>query len=119
MPAMTRDVGEVEVAVVAIEGGVLFAEVGDGEADAAVVDVVAEGNAHVGLLEAVFADGDAALEGDVLEVAVAIVVIEVVGLAIVGDEEVELAVVVEVGPDGGEAEEVVGVVDAGWLWRRR
>ena len=45
--------------------------------------------------------------------AAAIVAVEVVGLAVVGDEEVELAVVVEVGPDGGEAEEVVGVVDAG------
>ena len=39
---LMRDVGEVEVAVVAIEGGVLVAEVGDGDADPAVVEVVAE-----------------------------------------------------------------------------
>ena len=39
--------------------------------------------------------------GDLLERAVAPVVIEAVGLALAGDEEVEPAVVVVVGPGGG------------------
>ena len=86
---------------------------GDGDAHRAVVQIISDGNTHVRLLEAILADGDTGVEGDLFEVAVAIVAVEVVRLAIVGDEEVELAIVVEVGPDGGETEEVLGIVDAG------
>ncbi len=50
-----------------------------------------------------------------VKVAGAIALIEIVGLAVVGDKEVEIAVVVKVGPDGGETIAMLGVADAGFL----
>ena len=107
------DVGEAVVAIVAEEGGVLVAEVGDGEGEASGVLVVAEGDAHVGLLESIGVDGDTGGLGDVGEVAWAVGLVEIVGAAVVGDEEGRVAGSVEVGPDGGEAEVSRWVVETG------
>src|SRR5258708_1027190 len=85
---------------------------GDDNAEAACVKVIAQGHAHVGLFYAILTDGDAGDKRNVLKVARAIVAIEIVRLAVIGDEEVEVAVLVEVGPDSGEAKTILGIGDA-------
>src|SRR6266436_6928487 len=104
---------EIHVAIVTIEDGVLIAEMGDGDAEAAGVKVVAQGDAHVGLFGAVLADGYAGGVGDVFEMAVAFVSVEIVGLAIVGDKKIEAPVAVEIHPNGGETEAILGIGDSG------
>ena len=63
----------------------------------AVAVVVAVGDPHVGLGLPLAVEGDAPGGGDVLERAVAPVAPEGVGLGVVGDEDVDPAVAVEVG----------------------
>ena len=109
---LVGDFGEAHGAVVTVERSILVAEVGDGDAHASGVEVVAERYTHVGLLDSIFGDSYAGFVAELFEVAVAFVVVEVVGLAVVGYEEVKLAVVVEIGPNCGEAEETLRVVDA-------
>ena len=41
--------------------------------------------------------------------------IKIVGLAVVGDKQIELAVVVEVGPDRGQAVAMLWILDSGLL----
>src|SRR5258708_3317143 len=91
---------EVHVAIVAIEDGVLIAEMSDGDAEAAGVKVVAQSDAHVGLFRAILADGYAGGVGDVFKMAVAFVSIEIVGLAVVGDKKIEAPVALEIHPNG-------------------
>ena len=45
----------------------------------------------------------------------ALVVIEVVGLSVVRDEEIDAAVVIDVGPDSLQAEILLRIIDAGLL----
>src|SRR5258708_3815558 len=108
-----RVVAEVHVAIVAIEDGVLVAEMGDSDAEAAGVKVVAQSDAHVGLFRAILADGYAGGVGDVFKMAVAFVSIEIVGLAVVGDKKIEAPVAVEIHPNGGETEAILGIGDSG------
>ena len=69
--------------------------------------------------DAVGVEGDARGKSNVGEIAAAIALVEVIGLAVVGDEKIELAVVVEVGPDCGEAVAMLGIADARTLSIRR
>ena len=63
---------------------------------AAGVQVVAESDAHVGLRGPVGVERDAGRESNVGEFAVTVALVQVIGLAVVGDQKIELAVVVEV-----------------------
>ena len=65
--------------------------------------IVADGNAHGGGFATVFVEGVSRGVAGVLEGAVALVEVEVVGGGIIGDEEIGLAVVVDVDEDGGQA----------------
>jgi hypothetical protein len=53
------------------------------------------------LLDAVLTDGYACGVGDVFEMASAVVSINVIGLAVVGDKEIEMTVLIEIRPDSG------------------
>ena len=92
-----RDFSEGAVVVVAVEE-VGAVEVGDVEVSEAVVVVIGGGDS--------FAEGDlvnAGSMGDVFKCAVAAIVKELGRSSFVGDEEIEEAIVVDVGPDGGLA----------------
>ena len=82
----------------------------DEEVRIAIVVIVDPGAALVELLA--FAV-DAGLGGDLFECAVAAIVIQPVGLLFAGDEEVEPAVVVVIGPGGRVG--VDGLEQAGFL----
>ena len=110
---LVADVGEVGVAVVAVEGFVVVGEGGVEEIDEAGVGVVAGGDAHAGGLAAALVEGVAGGEGGVFEGAVALVEVEVVGGGVVGDEEVGFAVVVDVDKERRKAIEGVFVGDTG------
>ena len=88
-------------------------EVRDVDVVAAVVVVIADRHAHVGLLAARLVEGGPRRVADVLERTVALVAIEVVRRGVVGDEQVEPAVVVEVEERHPEAVEAGGVGHAG------
>ena len=79
-----RDFGEVHRAFVAIEGGVFVVEVGNENRKAAGMEVIAQGDAHVGLGLAVLVVGHAGGEAGIGEPARAVALVEIVGLAVVG-----------------------------------
>ena len=106
-------VGEEAAAVVVVEDVVVVGEVRDVDVVASVVVVVADGHAHVGLLEAQLVEGRPRGVADVLEGAVATVAVEVVGTGVVGHEQVEPAVVVEIEEGHPEAEEAARVRHSG------
>ena len=74
--------------------------------------VVADGDAHGRGFAAILVQRVAGGVAVVFEGAVAFVDVEVVGRGVVGDQQVDFAVVVQVDEDGGEAVVAVGVADA-------
>ena len=96
-------VGEEALAQVVVERGSLAVEVGDHQVGPAVAVQVAAGHAHSRLVSALSTAGHAGLEADLLEVKAALVAEEVIGRAVVGDEEVDAVVAVEVGGDDAQA----------------
>ena len=77
------------------------------------MQVVAYSDAHVGLRGPVGAERDAGRKSNVGEFAVTVALVQVTGLAVVADQKIELAVVVEVAPDCSQAIAMFGVTDAG------
>ena len=67
---------------------------------------VAQGNAHVGLFRPILAGGHARGESDFFEMSAAVVLVEIIPARIVGQKKIEMAVAIEVGPDGGESKEL-------------
>ncbi len=110
-----RRIVKVHASVVAIEGGVLNVEMRKQQRHAPGVRIVAESNPHVGLFESVFVRRYTGSQGHVLEFSRAVAVVEIVRLAIVGHEEIELPVIVEIRPNGGQAITTLGIVDASLL----
>ncbi len=108
------NVGEV-VAVVVVEGVVLLGEVRHVDAQPADVVVVAQGHPHASLLPAVLAHRHPHWEGDLLEGAVLLVLVEEVRAGVVGHVEVRPAVAVEVEPGHAQAEVLARVADASLL----
>ena len=86
----------------------------DEKTEAAAVVIVGEIDAHVAELRAVAAEGNSGEHADFGKRAVAIVVIEIVGDGIVGDDEIGPAVVVVVGPHDAETVVADLIVDAGF-----
>ena len=95
-PARIADVLEQARAERAIEPGHLVVEVRDRDAHPARVVEVGRVDAHAGARPAVGAEGDAGLDADLLEGAVALVAIELVGLRVVGDDQIRPAVLIVV-----------------------
>lgn len=89
-------------AIPLIEAEHFVIEVGDGDGGAAAAAEIDDVDAHAGAGLAVLREGDAEADGGLGECVVAVVAVELVGLGVVGDEEVEPAVVVEVDDGGAE-----------------
>src|SRR5262249_54139187 len=86
---------------VAVTGGAVEADhfvvkIGNGDIGAAGVVEVSGIHAHTGAGLAIGAEGDAGLDGDILERAVAIVAVKLVGLRVIGDQKIGPAVVIVV-----------------------
>src|SRR5580698_7679373 len=109
------DIGEVHVAVIAIKRRILIVKMRDEKRHAPCMQIVAYGEAHVGLPGAALIEADAGCKTDLLKNTLAVVLVEIVWLAVVGYEQVELAVVGKVRPDGGEPVAMFFVRDAGFL----
>ena len=102
-----------------IEVAGVVGEVGFENVEPAVAVVVADANAHAGLLVAVVAVGASGDDGDIGERAVVIVVEQHAGLRVDGDVNVGPAVVIEIVGDGGDGIARAGLQDARLSRRRR
>ena len=58
--------------------------------------VISQRNTHVSLLEAILINRNSSLEGNIREMTATVILIEVVRPAVVRNEEIEMAIVVEV-----------------------
>ena len=96
-------VGEEAVAQVVVERGPLAVKVGDHQVRAAVAVQIAARHAHSGLVSSLDAGGHAGLDTDLLEVKSTLVAKEVIDGAVVGHEEVDAMIAVEVGGDDAHA----------------
>src|SRR4051812_35887079 len=105
------DVGKVASPVVLEEHVVVVTEVGVYDGEISVVLVVGNGYAHVGHFAARAIERVAVFDALVFEGAVALVDEFIVLRGVVGDEEIGLAVVVDVNEESAEAEVSGGVVD--------
>src|SRR3984957_21330330 len=83
-----------------------------GDREAAVMQVITERHAHVGLLISILADRDASIKGNISEVAMPVIFIKEILLAIVGDEKIQRTVVVKIGPNGAQAKKFWGRIDS-------
>jgi len=109
-----RYVGEICVAIVAIESFIVVGERGDEEVELAVAIVIADADAHGSLRAALLIDGEAAEVTDVFERAVAMIAIEVIGSGIVWRRRDRAAVVVEIDEERSEAVAAFAVGDPGF-----
>src|ERR1039457_1521715 len=83
-----RDVREAHSAVIAIERGVFVVKVRDQQRHAPRVQVIAHGNAHVGLPGAALAQPHPRSEADLLKLTLAIALVKIVWLPVVGDKQI-------------------------------
>ena len=77
--------------------------------------IVAERDSHIGLLQSVLVGSYTGRESHVHEFSGAIALVKIVGLAVVGHKKIELAIVIEVRPNRGQAIAALGVVDSRFL----
>src|SRR6266850_1892586 len=94
------NIGEEQRLVVTVESGVLAGKIRNEDSELAGVQVVADRYAHGAEGNAVIVEGHPSLQADFGKGAVLVVVVEIISGGIVGDEKVEPAVAVHVGPDG-------------------
>ena len=98
-----RSVAEPTLAVIVIERGRFAQVVGDGQVEPAVAVEVSTGHAHARQIATVGAGRQARLLSLLGEPEAALVAEEKVGCRVVGHEQVDLAVVIEVGRDNPQA----------------
>src|ERR1700676_229600 len=103
-------ISEAHVAIIGIQNCVLIVEMRDCNGVTSAVQVVAQRQAHVGLFQPIPIQSRASDKSDVSEMPFSIVVFEVVWLAIIGDEQVQTSVTVEVLPHRGQSKPILGVV---------
>ena len=108
-----RAVGEEARAEVLVERGRLAEEVGDGQVEPTVAVEVAAGDPHPCAITAAAGRRQAGLVAGFLEAQAAPIAEQEVGRPVVGDEQVDLAVLVEVGGDHAQAP-AVAVDDPGF-----
>src|SRR5713226_2576587 len=109
------DIGECQVAVVAIKRIALVLEVSHVDREAPSVIEVANGDPHTGHFSAIGTNCRAGDVAHVGKVPLAGIPVEIVGGGIVGAKQSGTAVVVEVAPDDAESVVCRGIVDAGRL----
>src|ERR1700733_6068102 len=102
-----RNVSKAHPTVIAVQRCVFFAEVADEDAHPTSVQIVSKSDPHVRLLYTLFAYGDTGIQSDVLKSSVAEIPIEIVRFAIIRDKQVELAIIIKVGPNYTQAEEAI------------
>src|SRR6266446_5385747 len=102
------------LAHIAIERVGLLLKMGNEEAQAAAVVIIAPVPSHVAELHPFAAKSHAGKHAHVRESAIVIVVVEVVGNGIVGDQEVRPAIVVVIDPHDAEAVVADLIMDAGF-----
>src|SRR6266404_6147147 len=100
---------------VAIKRVELVGKFGDEHREASAVIVIAPGHAHGAERLPFTIQRDAADHGLVRERAVAIVVIEMIGSGVIGDEQIGPAVNVVVAPGRAQSVILFGIVNAGFL----
>ena len=115
MPEAKRHVAESAVAVVVVEIAGIVGEIGFENVEPAIAVVVTDGDAHSGLLVAIFAVSASGHDGDVGESAVVVVAEQDAGLGIDRDVNVRPAVVIEIVGDGRDGVARAGFEDAGFL----
>ncbi len=113
MPDGEADIGHAGAIAVVIEHVEIVGEVRDVNVVPSIVVVVADGDAHVGLVAAAAVERRAGLVADVLESAVAEVAVHVVWPGIVGDQQVQTPVVIQIEPGDAESIEAFGVGHTG------
>src|SRR5581483_4738601 len=99
---------EEAAAFIVVEREHLIGEIGDDDAGQAGVIVVGSIDTHARARDAVFAEGDPGNDGLFAEGAVAVVVVQLVGLGVVGKEQVGPAMVVVI--QNGHAQRLGGGV---------
>ncbi len=109
------DVLEIAFSVVAVEHGSVIGEVRFQDVDRAIEVIVADADAHAGLLHAVLVQGNAGFETRFGKGAVAIIFEEKAGGGVTGDIDFGPAVVIEIGSHGGHAVAALCLGDAGLL----
>ena len=102
------NIREIHLANVPDRARIFIAEMGDRDGRASGVLIIAERDAHVGLLIPILADGHARGIGDLGKVSVAVVLVEIISWPVVGQKKIEMAIVVEVGPNGRQSESELG-----------
>src|ERR1039458_2445677 len=98
-----RNIREVHSPVIPIERGIFVIEMRNQNGHASCMEIIAQGNPHVGLARSAFAQSYAGGESDLIEGAPAVLLIKIVRLAVIGDKQIEFASVVEVRPDCRQA----------------
>src|ERR1700731_230216 len=83
-----------------------------GDRETAVMQVIADRHAHVSLLISILADGDAGIKSNISEVAMTVIFIKEILLAIVGDEQIQLTVVVKIRPNRCQAKKFCGRIES-------
>src|SRR5580692_766852 len=96
--ACVRNIGERPIAFIAPQSAVILAEVADKDGLPSSMVVVVNGNTHIRLFIAISAKGSARVRGNLAERAVTVVAIQIVRPTIVGNEKIDVAVIVEVRP---------------------
>ena len=109
------DVLEEAAPIVLVESIVVEGEVGDVEVEVAIVVVIGRRRAHTRLGIAAFEQGHGCLQRFLGEGAIALIAVEHIGTRVVGDEEILVAVAVEVAKERGEAIALVMIGDANCL----
>ncbi len=102
-------VGELAAAQVVKQSGRLVEEVGHGQLEPAITVQVAGRDAHAGLIASVGIAGDSRDQALFLETESALVVEQIIGRPVIGDEQVNAIVVVDI--DGHDAEAPAVAVD--------
>ena len=92
-------VEEKSTALIFVEGIILAFKIGDKNIEVAIVVVIANRRAHTPLFGAVAAIGHARTEALVHKGAVALVLVQIVGSRVIGDENIGPAIAVEIAED--------------------
>ena len=95
-------VHEQAVAFVVVEREHLVGEIGDDQAGAAGAVVIGGVDAHAGARDAIFAEGDSGGNSALFEGAVLLIQVKLVGLRVVGDQDVGPSIVVVI--ENGDAQ---------------
>src|ERR1700722_9981617 len=83
-----------------------------GDGKGAVMQIITQRDAHVGLLISILADGDAGIKSNISEVAMPVIFIKEILLTIVGDEKIQLTVVVKIRPDCCQSKKFCGRIES-------